>query len=86
MYIIEEKLEKDTRPKRNKEETELTTLLVLGEAPWLISWCTMLSCPINAATWIGVRPDCTERRRTERRRRRRGVNARETRLMLSQQD
>lgn len=41
---------------------ELTTLLVFGEAPWLMSWCTMLSCPINAATWIGVRPDCDVRR------------------------
>lgn len=36
----------------------LTTLLVLGEAPWLMSWWTMFSCPMNAATWMGVRPDC----------------------------
>lgn len=39
------------------ELPELTTLLVFGEAPWLISWWTMFSCPIKAATWIGVRPD-----------------------------
>lgn len=44
--------------KTEEEVPELTTLLVLGEAPWLMSWWTMFSCPIKAATWIGVRPDC----------------------------
>lgn len=50
---------------RKRDETELpelTTLLVFGEAPWWINWCTMLSCPMNAATWIGVRPDCEMRK------------------------
>lgn len=35
----------------------LTTLVVFGDAPWLINWVTMFSCPIKAATWIGVSPD-----------------------------
>lgn len=56
---------KDAIKKEETERPELTTLLVFGEAPWLISWWTILSCPINAATWIGVRPDWTEKRRGE---------------------
>lgn len=36
----------------------LTTFIVLGDAPWFVSWVTMFSWPIKAATWIGVSPDC----------------------------
>lgn len=35
----------------------LTTLVVLGDAPWCISCDTIFTCPMKAATWIGVRPD-----------------------------
>lgn len=38
----------------------LTTLVVLGDAPWCVSACTMFSWPIKAATWMGVKPDCRE--------------------------
>ena len=35
----------------------LTTLVVFGEAPWCMSCDTIFTCPMKAATWIGVRPD-----------------------------
>lgn len=40
----------------------LTTFIVLGDAPWFVSWVTMFSWPIKAATWIGVSPDCQRHR------------------------
>lgn len=36
----------------------LTTLVVLGDAPWCMRAWTMFSWPMKAATWMGVRPDC----------------------------
>jgi len=35
----------------------LTILQTSGEAPFCSSRRTILRCPMNAETWIGVRPD-----------------------------
>lgn len=40
----------------------LTTLEALGEAPLWSRFFTMFRWPMNAATWRGVRPDCTQTR------------------------
>lgn len=39
----------------------LTTLEALGEAPLWSRFFTMFRCPMKAATWRGVRPDCEQK-------------------------
>lgn len=55
---LKTKENQETNISQSSANVVLTTLVVLGDAPWCMRAWTMFSWPMKAATWMGVRPDC----------------------------